>query len=144
MIQFLNLKKINEKYRAEIDEAVKDVLDSGHYILGSNVEAFEQEYAAYCGVRHCIGVANGLDALTLIIKAFGLTGGDEVIVPANTYIASVLAISRAGCVPVLVEPEILSYNIDPAVIEKKITGNQKQFYRFIFMGSFVIWKPSAK
>ncbi|MGI1659821.1 MAG: DegT/DnrJ/EryC1/StrS family aminotransferase [Desulfitobacterium sp.] len=125
MIDFLNLKKINEQYRVEIEHAVKSVLDSGQYILGGQVAAFEREYASYCGVKHCIGVANGMDALSLIIKAYGFSSRDEILVPANTYIASILAISQNGCIPVLVEPELLSYTIDPAALERKITGNTK-------------------
>lgn len=125
MIDFYNLKKINERYRAEIEQALKSVLDSGRYVLGEQVETFELEFAKYCGVKHCISVANGMDALTQIIKAYGFSSGDEIIVPANTFIASILAISQNGCSPVLVEPELLSYNIDPSAIEDKITENTK-------------------
>ena len=102
MIKFLDLHKINERFRLEMDEAVKRVLDSGWYLLGNEGEKFEANFAAYCGVKHCIGVANGLDALSLIIKAYGFGPGDEIIVPANTFIASILAISESGCTPVLV------------------------------------------
>ena len=125
MIDFFNLKKINEQYRAEIEQALKSVLDSGQYVLGEQVAAFEIEFARYCGVKHCISVANGMDALAQIIKAYGFSSGDEIIVPANTYIASILAISQNRCSPVLVEPELLSYNIDPSAIEDKITKNTK-------------------
>ena len=93
MIKFLDLKKVNERFRAEMDAAVKRVLDSGWYLLGREVEAFEAEFAAYCETKHCIGVANGLDALKLIIRAYGFGPGDEIIVPANTYIASLLSIN---------------------------------------------------
>ena len=93
MIKFLDLKKVNERFRGEMDAAVKRVLDSGWYLLGKEVEAFEQEFAVYCGTKHCVGVANGLDALTLIIKAYGFGPGDEIIVPANTFIATLLAVS---------------------------------------------------
>lgn len=125
MIKFLDLHKINERYRAEIDSRIKDVLDSGWYLLGEQNELFEKHFAQYCGVKHCIGCANGLDALNLIIKGYGFQKGDEIIVPANTYIASILAISENGCTPVLVEPDIKTYNIDPDLIEEKITPNTK-------------------
>lgn len=125
MIDFFNLKKINEQYRAEIEQALKNVLDSGRYVLGEQVAAFEIEFARYCGVKHCISVANGMDALAQIIKAYGFSSGDEIIVPANTYIASILAISQNRCSPVLVEPELLGYKIDPSAIEDKITKNTK-------------------
>jgi dTDP-4-amino-4,6-dideoxygalactose transaminase len=125
MIKFLDLKAINEQYRVEIDKAVKCVLDSGWYLLGKEVESFESDFAGFCGVKHCIGVANGLDALMLIIKAYGFGIGDELIVPANTYIASILAISANGATPVFVEPDLNTYNIDSERIEEKITKNTK-------------------
>ena len=105
MIKFLDLHKVNERFRADLDLVTKRVLDSGWYLLGKEIEQFEVDFATYCGVKHCIGVANGLDALKLIIKAYGFGPGDEIIVPANTYIASILAISDNGCTPVLVEPK---------------------------------------
>ncbi|MDP4644984.1 MAG: DegT/DnrJ/EryC1/StrS family aminotransferase [Opitutales bacterium] len=129
MIKFLDLKAINEQYRVEIDAAIKRVLDSGWYLLGQEGEAFEQEFATYCESKHCLGVANGLDALILILMGYTELGfmkaGDEVIVPANTYIASILAISRAGLKPVLVEPDERTYNIDPDLIEAAITEKTK-------------------
>ena len=125
MIKFLDLHKINERFRGEMDAAAKRVLDSGWYLLGKECEAFEAEFAAYCGVRHAIGCANGLDALKLVIKAMGIGPGDEVIAPANTYIASLIAISANGATPVLVEPDISTYLIDPAKIEEKITSRTK-------------------
>lgn len=125
MIPFLDLKSINDLYKDEITTAVMRAVRSGWYILGPELEAFENEYAAYCGVRHCIGVANGLDALTLILKAYGIESGHEVIVPANTYIATILAIIANGAKPVLVEPNIETYNIDPSNIEERITKNTK-------------------
>jgi dTDP-4-amino-4,6-dideoxygalactose transaminase len=125
MIKFLDLKKVNDAHGAEITEAIQRVLGSGWYLLGAECEAFEQEFATYCGSKHCLGVANGLDALILILMAYRELGvmseGDEVIVPANTYIASILAISRAGLKPVLVEPDKRTYNIDPTLIEAAIT-----------------------
>lgn len=125
MIKFLDLHKINERFRVEMDAAVKRVLDSGWYLLGTEIEKFERAFAAYCGVKHCIGVANGLDALKLIIKAYGFGPGDEIIVPANTYIASILAISDNGCTPVLVEPKWETRLIDDDLIEAAITPRTK-------------------
>jgi len=125
MIKFLDLKKVNERFRAEMDAAVKRVLDSGWYLLGKEVEAFEQEFAAYCGTKHCIGVANGLDALTLILKAYGFGPGDEIIVPANTFIATLLAVSANGCTPVLVEPDWNTRLIDVNRIEEAVTPRTK-------------------
>ena len=125
MIPFLNLKEINAQYADELKAIACRVIDSGWYILGEEVSAFEKEFAEYCGVKHCIGVSNGLDALKLILKAYGYGPGDEVIVPSNTYIATILAISQVGATPVLVEPDILTYNINPSLIEEKITEKTK-------------------
>ena len=129
MIPFLDLKGINAQYRAELIEVCTKVIDSGWYIHGNECNAFEEEFAAYSGAKHCIGVANGLDALILILRAYKELGimsdGDEVIVPSNTYIASILAISQNNLVPVLVEPCIDTYLIDPASIEEKITSKTK-------------------
>jgi dTDP-4-amino-4,6-dideoxygalactose transaminase len=125
MIKFLDLLSINNQYRTEIEIAIKKVLDSGWYILGEENKKFEEKFAEYIGVKHCIGVANGLDALRTILKAYIELGfmqeGDEIIVPANTYIASILAISDNRLKPVLVEPDIDTYNIDPTLIEQHIT-----------------------
>lgn len=129
MIPFLDLKKINEQYRPEFQKAINEVLDSGWYILGQQNEAFEQEFAAYCGVKHGVGVANGLDALILLLEAYKelgrLKAGDEVLVPANTYIASILAISKAGLVPVMVEPDYDTMLMDVSRIEEAITPQTK-------------------
>lgn len=129
MIKFLDLQKINAQYAAELKEAAARVIDSGWYLLGNEVKNFETNLAAYVGVKHAIGVANGLDALRLILKAYiemgVMTEGDEVIVPANTYIASVLAISDNQLKPVMVEPDINTYNLDIALIEKHITARTK-------------------
>ena len=125
MIKFLDLHKINERFRDELDAAAKRVLDSGWYLLGKECEAFESAFAAYCGVKHAIGCANGLDALKLVIRAMGIGPGDEVIAPANTYIASLIAISANGATPVLVEPDLSTYLIDPARIEEKVTSRTK-------------------
>ena len=129
MIEFQPLKKITEKYAPEIHEAVSKVVDSGWYLQGREVEAFEREFAQYVGVRQCIGCGNGLDALTLIIKAFKVMGivqeGDEIIVPANTYIASILSVTENGLVPVLVEPDENTLEINPSLIEERITPRTK-------------------
>jgi dTDP-4-amino-4,6-dideoxygalactose transaminase len=121
MIPFLDLKAINLAREAELKAAFDRVLHSGWYILGSEVKAFEQEFAAYCGVEHAIGVSNGLDALHLILRAYGVGPGDEVIVPSNTYIATWLAATYVGATPVPVEPVEGTYNMDPDRIEAAIT-----------------------
>ncbi len=120
-IPFLDMKEPYLELRAELDAAYQRVMTSGWYILGEEVEAFEQEFAAYVGARHCIGVGNGLEALHLILRACEIGPGDEVIVPANTYIATWLAVSYAGATPAPVEPVERTYNIDPARIEAAIT-----------------------
>jgi len=125
MIPFLDLKAINAQYRDELINACTRVIDSGWYVQGTEVNTFEQEFAAYCGTKHAIGVANGLDALTLTLRAWKELGklkeGDEVIVPANTYIASILAITENRLVPVLVEPDLTTYNLCPKNTESAIT-----------------------
>ncbi len=120
-IPFLDLKATYTELQKQLDEAYFRVMQSGWYILGSEVEAFEQEWAQYCGAKHCIGVGNGLEALHLILRAFGIGSGDEVIVPANTYIATWLAVSYAGATPVPVEPDPQTYNLDPTRVEELIT-----------------------
>lgn len=122
MIPFLDLKAPHVELRDDIDAAITRVLDSGWYILGPEVEAFEAEYAAYCQASHAVGVANGLDALHLALRAMGVGPGDEVIVPSNTYIATWLAVSQCGATPVPVEPVDATYNLDPARIEAAITS----------------------
>lgn len=148
MIKFLDLHKINERFRAQIDARFKQILDDGWYILGRQNEIFEKNFAAYCGVKHCIGVANGLDALNLIIKAYGFGPGDEIIVPANTYIATILAVSENGATPVLVEPDINTYNINPDLIEEKITPRTKAIMPVHLYGQAVqmekIWELAKK
>jgi dTDP-4-amino-4,6-dideoxygalactose transaminase len=120
-IPFLDLKIQHQELHDEIMQAVERVLTSGWYVLGEEVDKFEQEYAAYCGAAECVGVANGLDALRLSLLAMGVRPGDEVIVPSNTYIATWLAVSHCGAIPVPVEPEEESFNIDPQRIESAIT-----------------------
>ena len=129
MIPFLNLKNINLRHEVELTKAFERVLNSGWYIQGEEVKQFENEFSSYCGVKHTIGVSNGLDALIIIIKAYKELGvfndGDEIIVPANTYIASILAISFNNLKPILVEPDIDTYNISIKNIESKITNRTK-------------------
>ena len=128
-IPFLSLHDVTAKYKDEIHEAVLRVVDSGWYLQGKENEQFEQHYAGYIGTKHCIGCANGLDALIWIFRAYiemgVMTPGDEVIVPANTYIATILAITENGLVPVLVEPRIDTLQIDDSLIEERITERTK-------------------
>ncbi len=129
MIPFLDLKKINEPYEADFRIKMETILQKGWFIMGDEVQAFEKKYADYCGTRYCIGVANGLDALVLILKGYIQLGklqkGDEVIVPANTFIATILAVFEAGLIPVPVEPDLQSYNLDPKLTEQKITDKTR-------------------
>ena len=124
-VPFLDYRVVNEPHFSAYQDAIRRVLESGWYILGKEVEAFEAEYAAYVGTPYCVGVANGLDALILILEGYKAMGlmrdGDEVIVPSNTYIASILAVSRAGLTPVPVEPDLSTYELDPARIEEAVT-----------------------
>jgi len=128
-MKFLDLKKVNDSFEPELTQAIQRVLTSGWYLLGEEVNAFEKEFSAYCGTSNCVGVANGLDALTLIFRAWmelgDLQEGDEVIVPANTYIASILSITRNRLKPVLVEPDPKTFNLDPTRIEQAITSKTK-------------------
>lgn len=129
MLKFLDLKQINDRHGSELSSAIKRVLDSGWYLLGEELAAFEAEYAHFIGSRHCIGVANGLDALRLILRAYIELGrmkeGDEVLVPANTFIASFLSITENRLKPVSVEPDVTTFNIDPGKIEEKISERTK-------------------
>lgn len=129
MVDFLNLKRINLELKSELESAFLKVLNSGWFIRGEEVELFEKEFAGYQNQKFCIGVANGLDALVLVIRAWKELGllkdGDEVLVPANTYIASVLAISENGLIPVFVEPDLKTYNIDPTQLKKSLTAKTK-------------------
>ena len=128
-LKYFELKTYNDSFEPELTEAVCSVLRSGWYLLGSEVEAFERKFANYCGVKHCVGVANGLDALTLVLMAWKemgyLTVGDEVLLPANTYIATILAVTRIGLKPILVEPDPNSFTIDPKALEARITKRTK-------------------
>src|SRR6201984_1406892 len=124
-VPFLDLRPVYDELRAEFDAAYHRVMESGQYLLGSELEQFEAEFAAYCDVKFCIGVGNGLDALHLILKAYGIGAGDEVIVPTNTYIATWLAVSYSGATPVPVEPDPQTFNIAPEGIEEAVTAKTK-------------------
>ena len=123
MIEYENLNLCNKPFLKEYQDAFKQTLEKGYFILGENLKTFENEFASYCSVKHCIGVASGLDALILCLKAFDFKINSEVIVPSNTYIATILAVLHSNLKPVLVEPDINTYNIDPLKIEEKITSN---------------------
>jgi dTDP-4-amino-4,6-dideoxygalactose transaminase len=125
MIPFLELKSTYDELKPEFDAAYHRVMDSGWYLLGKEIEAFEEEFAQYCEAKHCIGVANGLDALHLIVRAYGIGPGDEVIVPSNTFIATWLAVSFAGATPIPVEPDPITHNIDASRIEAAISQRTK-------------------
>lgn len=129
MVKFLDLRKINSTYRQELEKKASQIIGSGQYILGKEVESFEKKFANFCGTKFCIGVASGLDALSLVLRAWiemgKLNRGDHVIVPSNTYIASILAIANNGLKPILVEPDIQTYNISPKLIRKNISKKTK-------------------
>ncbi len=124
-IPFSEFTNMHNEIREEMDAAYRRVMDSSWFIGGSEDTAFEEAFAAYCGAKYCVGCGNGLDALMLILKAYGIGRGDEVIVPSNTYIATALAVSYTGAMPIFVEPELHTYNIDPKKIEEKITDRTK-------------------
>ena len=121
MIEYESLAQSNQKFMAELEAAASRVIRSGWYVLGQEVGAFEAEFAEYVGARHCIGVANGLDALILSIEALGLPLGSDILVASNTYIATILAILRTGHRPVLVEPELATFNMDASLLPKALT-----------------------
>ena len=141
MIPFLDLHAVNERFRAEMDAATARVLDSGWYLLGDECASFEREFAAFCGTRHAVGCANGLDALRLVVQAFGIGPGDEVIAPANTYIASLIAISANGATPVLVEPDPDTFLIDPSLVEERVTPRTKAIMVVHLYGRVVEMEP---
>jgi dTDP-4-amino-4,6-dideoxygalactose transaminase len=147
-VPFLDMKSQYLELKSEFDEAYQRVMASGWYILGGEVEAFEQEFAAYIGAKHCIGVGNGLEALQLILMGYGIGGGDEVIVPANTYIASWLAVSYTGAKPIPVEPDPATCNIDPERIEEALTSRTKAIMPVHLYGQTVemekIWKIAER
>lgn len=125
LVPFLDLRAATDELRAEIDTAVARVLDRGWYLLGEELQAFESEYAAYCGAAHCVGLGNGLDALVLSLRALDVGPGDEVIVPSNTYIATWLAVAAVGATVVPVEPDPVTYNLDPVAVRAAITSRTK-------------------
>lgn len=124
-VPFATFEPMHNEIRKKLDQAYKKVIDSNYFIQGEECKKFEEEYAEYCGTKYCVGVATGLDAIYLILKAMNIGAGDEVIVPSNTYIATALAVSYVGATPIFVEPEIATYNIDCNRIEEKITENTK-------------------
>ena len=124
-VPFASFRPMHDELRQQLDQAYHKVVDSSYFILGKECKAFEEEFAAYCDAKYCVGVANGLDALFLILKAMDIGEGDEVIVPSNTFIATALAVSYTGATPVFVEPELKSYNMDPARLEAAITDQTK-------------------
>ena len=132
MIKFLDLQAINEPYRESFHKSLDELVDSGWVLLGKNLESFEREFADYCGARHCVGVANGLDAITIILQGYKQLGklkeGDEVLVPSNTYIATILGVYHAGLKPVLVEPDPATFNMDPSRAAEAITSKTKAIF----------------
>ncbi len=124
-IPFATFKPMHDEIRKDLDQAYNKVIDSNYFIQGKECELFEKEFADYCNAKYCVGVATGLDALYLILRAMNIGNGDEVIVPSNTYIATALAVSYCGATPIFVEPELETYNINPALIEEKITDQTK-------------------
>lgn len=124
-VNFLDIWRLHQPIRAQLDEAYKRVMDSGWFVMGPELAAFELEFAAFSNVKHCIGVGNGLDALHLLLRAYGIGPGDEVIVPSNTFIATWLAVSQCGATPVAVEPDVNTHNINPALIAAAITSKTK-------------------
>jgi len=125
LIPFLDLCRLNKSLQGPLDEAFRRVMDSGFFIMGQELEKFESEFAAYCGVKHCIGVGNGLDALSLLLQAYEIGSGDEVLVPANTFIATWLAVSQCGATPVPIEPSQNTYNMDPSKVLSAITARTR-------------------
>lgn len=140
-VPFVSFEPMHTEIRAELDNAYKRVMDSNYFIQGSECHAFEEEFAKYCGVKYCVGVGNGLDALYLVLRALDIQAGDEVIVPSNTYIATALAVSYTGAKPVFVEPNLDSYNINPEMIEEKITINTKAIIAVHLQGRMADMDP---
>ena len=140
-IPFVSFRPMERELDAELRAAFERVYQRSWYIEGEEDAAFENAFAEYCGARHCVGVGNGLDALMLILKALEIEPGDEVIVPSNTYIATALAVTYVGAKPILVEPDIRTYNIDPAKIEEKITTKTKAVMPVHLYGQACDMKP---
>ena len=140
-VPFLSLKSVHDEIGAALDDACLRVMRSGWYILGPEVEAFEDSFARYCGAKHCVGVANGLDAMVLVLRAWGIGAGHEVIVPSNTYIATWLAVSQVGARPVPVEPDEATYNMDPGRVEKAITRRTRAILPVHLYGQAADMRP---
>lgn len=143
-ISFLNMKSPYHELKSELDQAYQRVMESGWYIMGNEVKSFEEEFANYCGARYCIGVGNGLEALHLILRAYDIGNGDEVIVPSNTYIATWLAVSYTGATPVPVEPLELTYNLDPEKVEIAITPKTRAILPVHLYGLLADMDPLMK
>mgnify|MGYP000609054539 CR=1 FL=1 len=141
MIPFLDLKEINKRQQAELVNALQRVLDSGWWILGQETELFEEEYSRFCGAEYCVGVGNGLEAMHLVLRAWGIGPGDEVLVPSNTYIATWLAVSETGAHPVPIEPDLNTYNMDPNRIEAAITSRTKAIIPVHLYGQAALMGP---
>jgi len=141
MIEYENLYKVNQKFFTEYQTSFESFLQSGWYVLGTNVKRFEEEFAHYHGVKYCIGVASGLDALILALNAMDFPPQSEIIVPSNTYIATILAIIRNGYKPVLVEPDLRTYTLDPSKIEEKITSKTKAILAVHLYGKVCDMRP---
>ena len=139
MIEYENLAKSNAAFLEEIKSAINKVVDSGWFVLGPEVEKFEKEFSAHTGGGYCVGVANGLDALTLSIKALELPDDSEILVASNTYIATILAIIEAGHRPILVEPNVRTYNIDPLLLNAALTKKRRPSASRICTGSRAKW-----
>jgi dTDP-4-amino-4,6-dideoxygalactose transaminase len=125
LVPFLDLRRLNKSLKDPLDEAFRRVMDSGLFVMGQELEIFESEFAAYCGVKHCIGVGNGLEALSLLLQAYEIGPGDEVLVPANTFIATWFAVSQCGATPVPIEPSQNTYNMDPSKVFSAITDRTR-------------------
>ena len=143
-IPFLDLGAAYKELQPHIDEAIHRVLNSGWYILGSEVDAFEAEWAEYCGASYAVGLANGLDALILALRALEIGEGHEVIVPSNTYIATWLAVSAVGAKPIPVEPDPLTHNINPTLIERSVTSKTKAILLVHLYGNQPTWTRFRK
>ena len=141
---FLDLKPLHSSLRGEIDAAIARVIDSSNFICGPELESFETEWASYCGCEHAVGVSNGLDALILILKALGIGPGDEVIIPANTFIATALAVDAAGATPVLVDVDPSTFNMSAELVEKKITGKTRAIMPVHLYGRLAPMKELAE
>ena len=140
-VPYHSLGEITKEIRGELDSAYKKIITSGWYILGDAVKQFEKEFSAYCGAEECVGVGNGLDAIRMILQAYDIGHGDEVIVPANTFIATALAVSQAGATPVFVDADPLSYTINPSKIQEKITKNTKAIFVVHLYGRVAVMGP---